>query len=61
HLIDAVVAKLHSAKYVDALCRIEHGGKVGVCDFEISNNARNGSGTPSLALAANGTDGFSRR
>jgi hypothetical protein len=61
HLIDAVVAKLHSAKYVDALCRIEHGGKVGVCDFEISNNARNGGGTPSLALAANGTDGFSRR
>jgi hypothetical protein len=32
-----------------------------VCDFEISNNARNGSGTPNLALAANGTDGFSRR
>jgi len=61
HLIDAVVAALHSAKYVDALCRTEYQGRVGVCDFEISNNARNGSGVPSLALAANGANGFSRK
>jgi hypothetical protein len=60
-LIDAVVAELHSAKYIDALCRVDYQGRSAVCDFEISNNARNGSATPSLALAANGVDGFSRR
>jgi hypothetical protein len=61
HLLDAVVAELHSAKYIDALCRVEYQGRIGVCDFEISNNARNGSATPSLALAANSVDGLSRR
>ncbi len=61
HLLDAVAARLHSAHYVDALCRVEHDGRVGVCDFEISNNARNGTGVPGLALAANSADGLSRR
>jgi hypothetical protein len=61
HLIDGVVAELHSAKYIDAFCRIEYMGMVGVCDFEISNNARNGADTPTLALAANSVDGFTRR
>jgi hypothetical protein len=61
HLIDAVVAQLHSAKYVDALCRVEYQGQSAVCDFEISNNARNGADIPLLALAANAVDGFSRR
>jgi hypothetical protein len=60
-LIDAVVGELHSATFVDALCRTEWAGGVGVCDFEISNNARNGVAVPRLALAANSADGFSRR
>ncbi|GAA5156539.1 hypothetical protein GCM10023321_32400 [Pseudonocardia eucalypti] len=60
-LIDGVAAKLHSAHYVDSLCRVTHEGRTAVCDFEISNNARNGSTAPSLSLAANHTEGFSQR
>lgn len=60
-LIDGVAAKLHSAHYVDAFCRVEHQGRIGVCDFEISNNARNGMEAPGLSLSVNSTDGFSLR
>ncbi|PQM45360.1 DUF7064 domain-containing protein [Mycobacterium talmoniae] len=62
-LMDAVVAQLHSVYYIDAICDVRHpdDGRLGMCDFEISNNARMGTGAVGTAISATLQDGFSRR
>lgn len=62
-LMDAVVAQLHNVYYIDAICDVRHpeDGRMGICDFEISNNARLGTGAVGTAISATLTDGLSRR
>lgn len=62
-LMDAVVAQLHNVYYIDAICDVRHpdDGRLGMCDFEISNNARMGTGAVGTAIGATLQDGLSRR
>lgn len=59
--VDAVVARLHDVVYVDSICTVTSEHKIGMCDFEISNNARAGRRPVTLALSANDVEGFSTR
>jgi len=59
--IDGYVCHKHNVFYVDTLCVVEHDGQIGYCDVEMSNNARAGTADVTLALAANITDGISKR
>lgn len=59
--IDATVAQLHNVYYVDSICTVEYKGRTGICDFEISNNARLGTEPIGLALNAALDSGLSRR
>jgi hypothetical protein len=69
--MDAVVAQLHNVYYVDSVCAVEDvrgegglrvpAGAAGVCDFEVSNNARLGTAPVGLALSAALDDGLTRR
>ncbi|MFN9525612.1 MAG: hypothetical protein ACK561_16435 [Pseudomonadaceae bacterium] len=45
-----IVSWLHGIACVDTLCRIEHDGVEGICDFETTNNALRGSQRPGLAV-----------
>lgn len=47
-----VVSWIHGIACVDTLCRIEHDGIEGICDFETTNNALRGSQRPGLAINA---------
>jgi hypothetical protein len=52
--IDAMVS-------FDTLCTIDYEGMRVFCDFEMSNNPRNGTGPISVLLRATQTEGLSRR
>jgi len=51
----------HDVAWVDELCAVEHEGRTGYCDFEISNNARMGSAAVRVALRAADTNGLTSR
>jgi hypothetical protein len=58
--IDATVARLHNVYYVASVCVVEHDGHIGICDPEISNNARLGTEPMGLALYAALETGLNR-
>lgn len=62
-LMDAVVAQLHDVYYIDAICdaRRQSDGRIGMCDFEMSNNPRMGTAPVSTAISAALRDGLSKR
>ncbi len=60
-LVDGVLNVHRGIACVDSLCRVEHEGRSGHCDFEISTNPRNGTGPVLSSLRAVATDGLSRR
>jgi hypothetical protein len=63
-LMDAVVAQLHNVYYIDSVCSVRHpsqAGRTGMCDFEISNNARMGTAPIGTAISATLADGLSKR
>jgi hypothetical protein len=57
----AVVSRLHNVYYVDSICEVRLGDRVGACDFEVSNNARLGSAPVGLALGAALQEGITKR
>jgi hypothetical protein len=62
--MDAVVAQLHNVYYIDSICEVRLPGaedRYGVCDFEVSNNARMGTAPIGLALNAALAQGLSKR
>jgi hypothetical protein len=59
--IDAVVSEHHGVACVDAFCEVEHDGRLGFCDLEVSTNPRGGTGPVTAALRATRVDGVSRR
>ncbi len=63
-LVDAVVAQLHNVYYIDSICDVRLPGaedRYGVCDFEVSNNARMGTAPIGLAINAALEQGLSKR
>jgi hypothetical protein len=62
--MDAVVAQLHNVYYIDSICEVRLPSaqdRYGVCDFEVSNNARMGIAPIGLALNAALAQGLSKR
>jgi hypothetical protein len=59
--VDGVLSEHRGVACVDTLCRVEHDGMVGACDFEISTNPRNGRGPVLTALLAVAEDGLTKR
>jgi hypothetical protein len=59
--IDGVLAMIHGIASIDQLCTVSHAGMQGFCDFEITNNPRNGRGPVLAALQTCNENGFSRR
>jgi hypothetical protein len=62
--MDAVVAHLHNVYYVDSICDVSLPGdnnRWGICDFEVSNNARLGTAPVGTAINAALDDGLTRR
>lgn len=59
--LDAVLTEHHGVACVDAFCEVEHDGRIGFCDLEVSTNPRGGSGPITAALRATAVDGLSRR
>lgn len=47
-----VVSWIHGIAVVDTICKVTCGDLVGICDFEITNNALRGSYRPYLAINA---------
>jgi hypothetical protein len=63
-VMDAVVAHLHNVYYVDSICDVRDPGspqRWGICDFEISNNARLGTAPIATALNAALCEGITKR
>lgn len=63
-VMDAVVANLHDIYYVDAICDVRHPvapGRWGMCDFEVSNNARLGHAPIGTAINAALANGITKR
>jgi hypothetical protein len=62
--VDAVVAHLHNVFYVDSICDVRLPGgsdRWGICDFEISNNARLGTAPVGTAISAALSNGLTKR
>ncbi|BCO49797.1 hypothetical protein MINTM019_02280 [Mycobacterium paraintracellulare] len=61
--VDAVVAHLHNAYYVDSICdvRLPGADRWGICDFEISNNARLGTAPVGTSINAALASGLTKR
>jgi hypothetical protein len=59
--VDALVGQLHNVCYVDSTCLVRHEGRVGICDFEISNNARLGTDAINFAINAALAGGITKR
>jgi hypothetical protein len=62
--MDAVVAQLHNVYYVDSICAVRFPGKPGrwgMCDFEVSNNARLGTAPIATAINATLAEGITKR
>ncbi|MCY1373842.1 hypothetical protein D9M69_611400 [compost metagenome] len=55
-----IVSWIHGIACVDTICRIEHNGVVGICDFETTNNALRGSHRPMLAINGIVENGMTR-
>jgi hypothetical protein len=51
----------HDVAWIDILCDVEHAGRMGYCDFEVSNNARMGSAPVRVSLNALDTNGLCAR
>lgn len=47
-----IVSWIHGIACVDTICRLEHNGIEGICDFEVTNNSLRGTHRPTLALNA---------
>ncbi|BBY65807.1 DUF7065 domain-containing protein [Mycolicibacterium helvum] len=63
-VMDAVVAHLHNVYYVDSICDVRHPSDAqrwGICDFEISNNARLGTAPIARAINAALDEGITKR
>lgn len=63
-VMDAVVAHLHNVYYVDSICGVKHPSaphRWGMCDFEISNNARLGTSPVVTAINAALDEGITKR
>ncbi|ORA62995.1 propanediol utilization protein [Mycobacteroides franklinii] len=63
-VMDAVVAHLHNVYYVDSICDVRHpttDQRWGICDFEISNNARLGTSPALTAINAALDEGITKR
>jgi hypothetical protein len=61
---DGVVAQLHNVYYIDSICAVRFPGnphRWGVCDFEVSNNARLGTAPIATAISARLADGMTER
>jgi hypothetical protein len=62
--MDAVVAQLHNVYYVDSICAVRfpgEPGRWGMCDFEVSNNARLGTAPIATAINATLAEGITKR
>lgn len=59
--IDGWVNSHHDVVWVDELCTVEHEGRHGYADFEVSHNARMGSAPLRIAVRAGLEDGLARR
>jgi hypothetical protein len=59
--IDGWVNEHHDVVWVDELCTVEHEGRQGYADLEVSHNARLGSAPLRIALRAGNTDGLVAR
>jgi hypothetical protein len=59
--VDAVLSEHHGVACVDAFCAVEHAGRIGFCDLEVSTNPRGGGGPITAALRATSVDGLSKR
>jgi hypothetical protein len=59
--VDAMVSHHQNLANVDTLCTIDYNGMRGFCDFEMSNNPRNGTAPITVLLRATETGGLSRR
>jgi hypothetical protein len=60
-VVDGFVTLHNNIACVDELCTFEYQGAEGFCDFETSDNPRNGSGPLSALVGATMTQGLSRR
>ena len=62
--MDAVVAQLHNVYYIDSICAVRYPDdpdRWGMCDFEVSNNARLGTAPIATAISATLADGITKR
>jgi hypothetical protein len=59
--LDGWLNEHHDVAWVDELCAVEHQGRSGYCDFEISNNARMGSAPVHVSLRAVDSNGLAAR
>jgi hypothetical protein len=59
--VDGWLNTHHDVAWIDELCLVEHEGRTGYCDFEISNNARMGSAPVRVSLGAADTNGLTQR
>jgi hypothetical protein len=59
--IDGWVNEHHDVVWVDELCTVDHEGRQGYADFEVSHNARMGSAPLRIAVRAGREDGLVRR
>jgi hypothetical protein len=61
HALDGWVNEHHGVTWIDELCAVEHDGRIGYADFEVSHNARMGSAPVRLFLRAGNHDGLEPR
>ncbi len=58
---DQILFEHHNVADVDGICELEHDGRRGFCDLEVSTNPRAGSGPVTAALRAVSVDGLGYR
>ena len=58
---DATISEHHGVGVVDAICELEHEGRRGFCDLEVSTNPRAGTRPIATAVRANNADGLTHR
>jgi hypothetical protein len=56
--VDGWVNEHHGVVWIDELCTVEHAGRVGYADFEVSHNPRMGSAPVRIFLRAGDTNGL---
>ena len=61
HRRDGWLNEHHDVAWIDILCDVEHDGRRGYCDFEVSNNARMGSAPVRVSLNALDANGLFTR